>query len=134
MSVYTQLFKQDYHVSYDDSTEHVLALLYAKCTDVFKSEDKDVLQLVEQKVIDILKTTGLYDYLELLYYKIKDVLNVKQDIEIVLEDVIVSEVFKYVRSEYLILDFIKVLDAIKSEDSISLSLIDEIIDDKIMNN
>ena len=134
MSVYTQLFKQDYHVSYDDSTEHVLALLYAKCIDIFKSEDKDILQLVEQKVIDILKTTGLYDYLELLYYKIKDVLNVKQDIEIVLEDVIVSEVFKYVRSEYLILDFIKVLDAIKSEDSISLSLIDEIIDDKIMNN
>lgn len=133
MSVYTQLFKQDYHVSYDDALDHTLALLYSKCTDVFKSEDKDVLQLVEQKVIDILKTVGLYDYLELLYYKIKDVLNVKQDVEIVLEDEIVSEIFKYVRSEYFILDYIKILDAIKSKDSMSLSLIDEIIEDKIID-
>ena len=68
-----------------------------------------------------------------MYYKIKDVLNVKQDVEIVLEDEIVSEILKYVRSEYLILDYIKILDAIKSKDSMSLSLIDEIIEDKIID-
>ena len=130
MSVYTQLYKQDSHVSYDDKIENSMVLLYATCLDVFKTTDRDLLELSGKKMKDIFKTTGISDVLELLYY-VTDTISTKDELELELEDELVREILKFVKMEYPELVYEKMKDIFKTKNTDDLSLSYELISDKL---
>lgn len=132
MSVYTQLYKQDSHVSYDDKIENSLVLLYATCLDIFKTTDRDLLELSGKKLSDVFKTVGLSDVLELLYF-VTDTISTKDTFDLILEDELISEILKFVRMEYPELVYEKIQDIYKTKNVDNLSLSYELISDRFDN-
>lgn len=130
MSVYTQLYKQDSHVLYDNRLEDTLALLYATSADVFKTTDVDIFELVGKTLSDKFASYGIHDYLELLHF-IKDTISSSDNFELILDVVEHTELRKFVNFEYL--EFIYKLnkDIRKTIGTSDLSLSYELISDKI---
>ena len=130
MSIYTQLYKQDSHVLYDNQLEDTLALLYSNCADVFKTTDIDIFELVGKTLSDKFASYGIHDYLELLHY-IKDTISSSDNFELILSVVEYSELRKFVNFEYLEFIYKIIEDKKKSIDTSDLSLSYELISDKI---
>lgn len=81
MSEFTMLYKQDYHVSYDNAEDNVLALLYTDIVDIFKDEFTDRLEMIQKIVKDVIKDVDESQILELLYF-FKDYIYVDYEFDI----------------------------------------------------
>ena len=132
-SCYTQLYKQDFHVGYDDPTENSIVLLYAKCVETIITHDNDSVELVQALMKDVLKDSGTIATLELLDY-IQDMLKSSSYDELVLGYELTHELVKSVFVDRLILDYDSVFDVLKTHSDESVELVDTIISNKEIIN
>ena len=130
MSVYTQLYKQDSHVSYNSELTDALVLLYSCCSDVLSTFDTDVIELVGKILSDKFSTYGVYDYLELLHYII-DTVSSEDSFDLILDYKQISELLRFVNYEYLELMYKKCKDLLHVNRNDDLSLTYELISDTI---
>lgn len=127
MSCFTQIFKQDFHVGYDDPSNNSLILLYSHINEVYRSEDTDLLELLQSVVTDTLYDKGTICYLELLYYGTD---TTKQEIyfDLFLDYSKIKDIFKLLFYEGIELNHKFIKDTSISQSFTNLSLEDSIKD------
>lgn len=126
MSYYTQLYKQDFHVGYDNEKDNVLLLLYTKCVDFIISNDASFVDIVQSLITDTLYSKSTLCNLELLHY-IKDTLKTTDSIELVLAMERIFEMIKQTQNDFVDIDYETYKCIIKDKYNESLSLSDVII-------
>jgi hypothetical protein len=119
MSSYTQMFKQDFHVGFNDPTNNSLWLLYTKVMESFITKDSSYLNLVQTMLNDTLYSKATAGNLELLYYT-TDTLKSEQFFDLVLAFKQIHEILKFSRREFINLDETEYRDTLISRNSGSL--------------
>lgn len=135
VSLYTQLYKSSYNISYDDAGENSLILLYSTVRSSFTSKAYDILELAYNTIKDVTYAKG-YDYLileEFIIDKIKTKIYEYLSLDAgvydgegeFIPDMPFKQLYKDIDREYLDLEYKKHKDDIKFLYNDSISLIIE---------
>jgi hypothetical protein len=75
MSYYTQIYKQNFNIGYDDPLNNSLVLLYSRIFENIVSNDEERLELIEKAIKDTTYGSGIFCNLELLHYTVETFIN-----------------------------------------------------------
>jgi hypothetical protein len=65
MSYYTQIYKQDFNVGYNDPTNNAISLLYATIREDILTNEIETLNIIEKMISNNIYNTGITSFLEL---------------------------------------------------------------------
>jgi hypothetical protein len=113
MSYYTQIYRQNFNIGYDDQVDNTLASLYFKLFEHIITTSHEGLELIEKIISDKKYDSGLMANLELLHYTIE--IGINQDlvnIELVYEKL--KDMFKCEANTFNSLIYKKFADSTSS--------------------
>ena len=129
ISIYTQLYKSDYHITYDNENENSLVLLYDNIRSSLKDNAYTILELVGRTIKDHTSVKTVEDYLILEEF-ITDNVRVVYEDSLILEDEFFKCVYYAIYDEFLELSDINYKDVYKTKNNESLGLSYECLGDK----
>jgi hypothetical protein len=106
MSYYTQLYKYEFSVGYDNPEENSLGFLYSKIFEKMISEEQNILTLTENIVSDRGKSYGILANFELAHYFI-DISKSENSLTLTLSYDKFKDIMKTIYSEHPELEYIK---------------------------
>jgi hypothetical protein len=126
MSYYTQIYKQSFHVGFDDENNNSLTLLYGVTRDQMFTSEEDKLELYQKLIKDIGYSKGTMAHLDLSYH-IHEILKTKDYIYLLLAYEQIRDIMKTPIDEMLEFEYIKIKEKIKNSTSNKLVLEEQVI-------
>jgi hypothetical protein len=125
MSYYTQLFRYDFSVGYDDPNNNSLYFLYAKVFEKMFSSDSELLIVAEKLISDRGKSPGFISNLELVYY-ITNISKSENSMDLILLYEKFKDIMKSTYTEHSELSYEKYGEKMTSHNDEQLALVEAV--------